>query len=226
MCKNVKQYFLSGQYQLHLFYLMGFTKKEYATYKIVSVSKNRNRLGWLFNNLAFPLLVIISPWILTWVHYYFGTIKFNKTIVEILIGGSVTLLGINVLRTTSTSVADKLDEPKVPMQYNGQLDTLYEEINAIKNKLDRRSWILTFLGWGMYLLQIGQFVDTSRGIIYFVIFFAVILMLVSVIHGRFIYLMKTNLFNQEKMVSLLFSKLLSQGDEYNDLENQLKNLGI
>ncbi|MEJ0106143.1 MAG: hypothetical protein WDO19_27890 [Bacteroidota bacterium] len=213
-------------YELHLFKLLGFSNKDYATYKIISTSKKRNAGAWFFNNLWFPLLVVISPIGLTIVHHYFNTVAYQKTFLEILISGSFTLLGINVIRTASTAISEKLDESMIPAQLSGQVEGLIPEINSIKSKLDRRVWFITFGGWALYLLQIGQFVNTSHSFIYLILVIVIILTFTSILYGRFIFLMKTNVFDTEEVVSLLFGKLIRQRDDFNQLEDLLKKQGL
>lgn len=223
---GIREYISTRKYELHVFRMLGLSNKDYTTFKIVSTAKRKNAGAWFFNNLWFPSLVILSPIILTIVHVYFNTVAYNKSLLEILISGSLTLMGINVIRTASTSVSEKLDESMVPNQFASQTAGLVSEINAIKSKLERRVWFITFGGWFLYLLQIGQFVNASHPIIYLVLVIVVILTLVSVLYGRFIFLMKTNLFDTQEAIGLLFGRLINQNDEFTHLEETLKNQGL
>jgi hypothetical protein len=226
MCKEIVNYFSSKKYQLHLFRLFGFSNKDYATFKILSTSKKRNSGWWFFNNLYFPLMVIVSPIILTIVHNYYNTVAYNKSFIEIIISGSLTLLGINIVRTASTAIGEKLDGTNIPAQLKDQIDSLIAEIDSIKSKLDRRVWFISFFGWGLYLLQIGQFVNNSHSFVYVILLVVIILAITSVLYGRFIYLMKTNIFDREEVVTLLFGKLLSAKDDFTQLESVLQNQGL
>jgi hypothetical protein len=82
------------------------------------------------------------------------------------------------------------------------------------------------MGWGLYLLQIGQFVNTSHPVIYLILIVAVLLTGASILYGHFIYLMKTNLFDREEVITLLFGQLLNQKNEFNQLEELLKKQGL
>jgi hypothetical protein len=226
MRKKVKEYISNRLYELHIFRILGFSGKDYATFKIVSTSKHKNSGTWLFNNFYFPLMVVVSPFILTLVHNTYNTVAYKKTLLEILISGSFTLIGINVIRTASTSISEKLDDSKVPTQFKDQIDNLFGEIDGIRNKLERRVWVISYIGWGLYLLQIGQFVNDSSWVIYIILSIVIILTLASIIHGRFIFLMKTNLFDKEEVVMLLFGKLLGQKNDFKQLEELLKNQGL
>jgi len=226
MYNKIKTYFSSKKYQVHLFRLLGFSNKDYATFKIISTSKKKNAGWWFFNNLYFPLMVVVSPFILTLVHDYYGTVSYKKSLLEILISGSLTLLGINVVRTASTSLGEKLDDSSIPSQFRDQIDNLLGEIQAIKNKLERRVWFISFVGWGVYLLQIGQFINSGKSIIYLILLFVIFLVIASVIYGRFIYLMKLNILDKEEVVTLLFGKLLTTQDDFAKLKNVLNNQGL
>ncbi|RZK04195.1 MAG: hypothetical protein EOO43_22675 [Flavobacterium sp.] len=226
MGKKVREYFKNRVYEYHLFRILGFSLKDYTTFKIASAAKQKNAGVWFFNNLWFPILVIVSPITLTFVHKFWNTVSYSKSLLEILIGGSLTLLGINVLRTSSTAISEKLDKTKVPSQFSEQVDYLIDEIEMIRSKLERKVWIATFLGWGLYLLQMGQLINVNSSMIYIVFVCVVLLTFTSILYGRFIFLMKTNLFDKEEAIRLLFSKLINQKDEFNRLEDLLKSQGL
>lgn len=227
MCKEIIiNYFSNKIYELHLFRVLGFSMKDYATFKIVSTSKQKNSGTWFFNNLYFPVMIIVSPIILTIVHNSFNTVAYHKSFLEILISGSLTLLGINVVRTASTAISEKLDGSKVPQQFADQIDNVFGEIEGIKSKLERRVWIISFTGWGLYLLQIGQFINDSNNLVYLILVCVILLAIASILYGRFIYLMKSNLFDKEEVITLLFGKLLNSKNEFTHLESQLKKQGL
>ncbi|SDP45854.1 hypothetical protein SAMN05428975_1302 [Mucilaginibacter sp. OK268] len=226
MFKKTSIYFSSKKYEVHLFKLLGFTNQEYSTYKIVSIARQKKTKSWFFNNLYFPSMVIISPIFLTIIHNYFNSFAYHKTVTEILIGGSVTLLGINVIRTASTAISEKLIPANVPENFVGRITDLIDEIDIIRNKLERRVWSLSSIGWLLYILQIGQFVNTSHPFIYVILVLVIGLTLISVLHGRFIVLMKTNILDTEDSVTLLFGRLLSQKNDFTDLESKLKEQGL
>lgn len=226
MGKKLKIYFASKKYEVHLFKFLGFTSQEYSTYQIVATARQKRTNLWFFNNLYFPSLVITSPILLSIIHHYFNSIAYHKSLTEILIGGSVTLLGINVIRTASTAISEKLVPNNIPENFVGRVSELVEEIDIIRSKLERRVWYLTYSGWFLYILQVGQFVNTSHPIIYVILAIVISLTLISVLHGRFIVLMKTNILDTEESVTLLFGRLLSQKNDFTDLESKLKEQGL
>ncbi len=226
MFNKLSIYVASKKYEVHLFKILGFTNQEYSTYQIVATARQKRTNLWFFNNLFFPGMVIVSPIFLTIIHNYFNTVAYHKPLTEILIGGSLTLLGINVIRTASTTISEKLIPGNVPENFAGRITDLIDEIDIIRNKLERRVWYLSFGGWGLYILQIGQFVNTSHPFIYVILALVIVLTLVSVLHGRFIVLMKTNILDTEESVTLLFGRLLSQKNDFTDLESKLKEQGL
>lgn len=227
MCKKIKSYFASKKYELHFIKLLGFSEKDYTTFKVISISKKKTAGMWFTNNLYFPLFVIFLPYSLTIVHQLFNTITFDKSLINICISGSITLLGINVLRTSSTIISEKLKYNNVPPDLAPNIEEVELEILAIKKKLATRSWILSVAGLILYFLQIGLFINDSNIIAaYGCVFIICILSLFSILLGRFISLLETNVFDKEEAIRLLFRKLITQKEDYSKLETQLTQQGI
>jgi len=226
MWKKIRAYYSNRMYELHFFKMLGFNEKDYTTYKVVAISKSKTANIWFTNNLYFPLVVIFSPLLLTIVHYCFNTTPFNKSVVEICISGSITLLGINVIRTSSTIIAEKLRYDNVPSEFINKIDEVEAEINALKKKLATKSWILTTIGSFLYFLQIGLFITNKSSAVYWFIFGIIVTSLFSILLGRFISLLETNIFEKEDAIRLLFRKLITQKDDYQNLESQLNNQGL
>jgi hypothetical protein len=223
---SIVNYFKNSIYELHLFKLLGFSANDYSTYKIASLSKRTNRDIWIFNNVLVPVGIIISPYLLTLIHDYFGTVAYSKSIFDILISGSLTLLGINVLRTASTSLSENIDNTKIPKQLVSDFNALQNKIEDIRSKLYRKSWSLTAIGALFYLLQIGQFVNSSNNAMYFVLFFVLFISVYSIFCARFMSLMKSNFIQNEEVIPMLFNRLLKKRDDFNNLEEQLRKKGI
>ena len=226
MFKSINQYFKNKIYEVHLFRLIGIRRNEYATFQIISIPKKNTKTTWLFNNLYFPLIVIFFPYILTIVHIAFNTIPFNKSFLDLAITGSFTMLGINVLRSASTNVTEKFDDLKIPDEYAGNLGTLKDQLNGIKGKLRSMVVAFTFVGGALYLIQVGQFINSTNNWIY--LFFAIILICtsLSIIFGRLIYLIETNFMDNDEVVRLLFKKLINQTNDFNQLADQLSKQGL
>ena len=226
MWKKIEDYFKSKKYELHFFRLLGFSEKDYTTYKVIAISKKKTSGVWFTNNLWFPLVVIFLPFILTLVNYCFKTTTFDKSLVNICISGSITLLGINVLRTSSTIISEKLKYENVPVELVSKIEEVESEILAIKKKLGTRSWVLSVLGLILYFLQIGLFINDKSNAVYGFILIVCGLSFFSIFLGRFISLLETNVFDKEDAIRLLFKKLTTQKDEYLKLEEQLTNQGL
>lgn len=226
MWKKIINYFKSKIYELHFFRLLGFSEKDYTTFKVISISKKKTSGVWFTNNLYFPLVVIFLPYILTIVNYCFQTTTFNKSWVNICISGSITLLGINVLRTSSTIISEKLKYDNVPIDLVPKIEEVESEILAIKKKLATKSWILSIIGLILYFLQIGLFINDSKNAVYWFIVIICLLSLFSIFLGRFISLLETNVFDKEDAIRLLFKKLITQKEDYSKLETQLTNQGL
>lgn len=226
MWNSCKQYFRNRKYEYHGFRIIGFSKKDYTTYKTVSVSKIRSSDNWFFNNLYFPVMVIISPVLLIAIHYFFNTIAYNRSLLDILITGSLTLLGINVLRTASTTMSEKVDLPDKRSADISKYEKLILEVDDIRSKLDRRTWVLTLIGWLVYFSQVGQFVTNSHSVIYIFVIGVILLTFVSIIYGRFIFIMKTNVLGNDEVAKALFGSLPNQSNDYDELKNRLNKQGV
>lgn len=222
----IKRYFIDKVYEVHLFRLIGIRKNEYATFQIISIPKKYAKSTWLFNNLYFPLTVIFFPYILTIVHIAFNTIPFNKSFLDLAITGSFTMLGINVLRSASTAVTEKFDDFRISDEYAGNLGALKDQLNGIKGKLRSMVVAFTFVGGALYLIQVGQFINSTNNWIY--LFFAIIFLCtsLSIIFGRLIYLIETNFMDNDEVVKLLFKKLNDQTNDFNQLADQLSKQGL
>ncbi len=226
MLNKLKRYFSDKIYEIHLFHIIGIKKDEYATFQIISITKRKSRRTWFINNLYFPLIVIFFPYILTIIHIAFNTISFNKNLIDLAITGSLTMLGINVLRSASTAVTDKFEDPKNFEKYEGDLANLKDQLNGIKGKLRSMVVAFTFLGGALYLIQVGQFINSSNGWIYLFFALIVICTTVSIVYGRMIYLIETNFLDNDEVVKLLFTKLDNQTNDFNQLAEQLAKQGL
>jgi|GEM_PF-3028488 len=210
----------------HIFWLVGFSSKEYATIKIISFSKKRNAKVWFFNNLFFPVLIIYAPYIASIIHRKFGTLSFDKSLLELTITGSLSLVGINVLRSASTYIAEKLDESKVPLEYAGSLDNLKSEISAIKGTLKSWVFLLTVLGAFLFLIQAIQLINGDHEAIFYFVLVITVVTALSILAGRFIYLLETNYFDNEEVVRLLFRVVKNQKTDFDKLEGEIKKMGL
>ncbi len=223
---RTKNYFKNKTFEVHFFWLLGFSGKYYAAYKIIATNKRRNRSVWLLNNFIFPIIVILSPFILTIISEHFHTIEFTKSFTAILIGGAISLLGINVLRTSSTIISEKLNYENIPSEYSSKVSEIENEINTLKKRLTGWSWILSAIGFLLYFIQTAQLINESNKVVYWFLLGILAVLLLSLFFGRFISLMESNLFDREEFTKLLFSSLITQNNDYNELETQLKNQGL
>lgn len=223
---GIINYFKNRTFEVHFFWLLGFKSKYYAAYKIIAANKKRNKSIWMLNNFIFPVIVIISPYILTIISEYFHTIEFTKSFTAILIGGAISLLGINVLRTSSTIISEKLNYDNIPSEYSSKVSEIENEINTLKKRLTGWSWVLSAIGFLFYFIQTAQLINDTNKVVYWFLLGILIVLLLSLFFGRFISLMESNLFDREEFTKLLFSSLITQNNDYNELEIQLKNQGL
>lgn len=223
---KICKYFKEKKYQLLFFKIIGFNNNEITTFKIVTHTKKRTARVWYINNLIFPLTVIFLPYVFTLLHYMFDTIDFNKSIQDICISGALTILGINVLRTSSTVFSEKNKHENVPPDLLGNINEVELEIHAMKKRLAARSWVFSVIGMFLYLSQICNFVKNDGFFVYFIISAIVIVSLISIMLGRFISLLETNIFETEDAIRLIFQKLVSRPETYENLKSTLIKQGL
>jgi len=226
MCKKIEKYFSDRIYEKHLFRLIGFSSKEYATIKIIAYSKKQNAKVWYFNNFFFPLCIVYIPYTATIIHNHFQTVPFSKTLLELTITGSLSLVGLNVLRSASTYISEKLDESKIPNQFSNNIDLLKSELSAIKGNLKTFVFALTVIGTLLYIIQAIQLINGTNNVIYYFISVIGLVTFLSILVGRFIYLMETNFFDNEDVVILLFQVVNNQKNEFESLKNQINKIGL
>lgn len=226
MSAVIKDYFSGGTFKKHCFKVIGFSSKEYATIKIIAFSKKKNAKVWYFNNLIFPFLVIYVPYVATVIHRNFNTISFNKTIVDLTITGSLSLLGLNVLRSASTYISEKLDESKIPSEFTNSIDVLKSELSSIKSTLKTWVFSLTVFGTIIYIIQVIQLINGTSNIIYIFIFSIISITALSILAGRFIYLLETNFLDNDEVIRLLFKVVNNQNNDFKKLEDKINQLGL
>lgn len=208
------------------FYCFFFKREDLATYEVVAHVKRKNTGQWYFNNLIFPVLTIFSPIFL----YFFGleskTFVFNRDLVDFVISGSLTLMGLSVLRSAHTNIKDDVDESLLSGHGLAIRKKIVEKINSLRGRLVRWSWVLTSFGWLCYVVQVGQIISKSSSHIqsYIVIFF--VASGASIFIGRFMYLMDTNFLENSAATTLLCEIFKEDKSEEEILRNQLKNQGF
>jgi hypothetical protein len=221
-------YFKKGIYKRHLFkiILFGFTDKDWDTFKIISESKKRNAGAWYENNLVFPLVVVFCPLLFTLTSKYFEKFNFDKGLIEIAISGSLTLVGINILRSAIAGAAEKLDESKIPPDLKDAWPEVVSEINAMKQKLKGRANVFSFVAALFYLIQILQLVQNIEPQIYVAIFMFTAMTAACIILGRFIFLLDTNFLDNSDTAQVLFQCLRNQPADFNNMKDQIAKEGL
>ena len=118
---------------------MGFSKNEIITLRIIAHTKRKHAYNWYVNNMLYPVGLIITPYLFTIISNDLRTLNYTKSFLDILLNGSLCLLGFNVLRGASALIVEKLDESEM---YNSNVqhwNNVKSEIVTIKNKLNNYS---------------------------------------------------------------------------------------
>lgn len=180
----------------------------------------------MMNNVIFPICVILSSalWIIISDNY--ETIDFDKSFITILISGAISLLGINVLRTSSTIISEKLNFDIIPSEFASKASEFEREISTLKKRLTGWSWVLSCIGFFLYFIQTGQLINDTNNVVYWFLAGILLVLVLSLFFGRFISLLESNIFDKEDYTKLLFSCLITQNNDYKELEDKLKNQGL
>lgn len=219
-------YFVSEVYKKHGFLLLGFNKKDYATFQMLSASKKKSRSTWFENNLGWPLFVIFLPWGFALLHRGFNTVAYDKTLLDIAISGSLTLVGINVLRSTFILISDRLDDTKIPEELKDGWPEVLGEIKGMKEKIKWKVWFFSVVGTVLYVIQVTQMVNATVSYIYYILLGIVYIAIVSIFLARFIFLLETNFLEDRDLVEMLFSCLRTQKDDLQKMKTKLAKQGI
>lgn len=219
-------YFVSELYKKHCFLLLGFRKKDYATFQMLSASKKKSRSTWFENNLGWPLFVIFLPWGFALLHRAFNTVAYDRTILEIAISGSLTLVGINVLRSTFILISDRLDDSKIPEHLKDAWPEVLAEIKGMKEKIKWKVWFFSVVGTVLYVVQVIQLINTTEPYVYYVLIGIVYIAIVSIFLARFIFLLETNFLEDKDLIEMLFRCLKSQKNDYENMKTKLAKQGI
>lgn len=209
-----------------LFYCFFFKKEDIAAYEVVAHVKKKNTGQWYFNNLIFPILTVFSPMLLYFFSVDSKTFIFNRDITDFVISGSLTLMGLSVLRSAHTNIKDDVDDSLLSGHGLAIRNKILEKVNSLRGKLVRWSWVLTSFGWLFYVVQVGQIISKNSSYIqsYIIIFF--IASGASIFIGRFMYLMDSNFLENSAATTLLCEIFKEDKSEEEVLRNQLKNQGL
>lgn len=153
------------------------------------------------------------------------TFKYDKNFVDLAVSGGLTLMGLSVLRSAHTNIKDDVDESQLSGQGLIIRNQVVGKINALRGKLVRWSWVLTFFGWLFYVSQVSQIVSSKSSYVVLYIFIFVLTSGLSICIGRFMYLMDTNYLESSAAANVLAEVFKDERTEEEALRDQLKNQG-
>jgi hypothetical protein len=181
-----------------LYTLLLFSRNERDIIKLAVDSKSKKSLIWYRTNLAYPLIIIYFPIILTFVSKDFGKLDFSKSIWELTLTGSFTILGINIMRNSLTYINEKLNTDHLPPNI---IENFNEDVETTKSGLRNCINYLTILGAILYFLQVGLFIDPKSAAVGPYILLIVVICFISVILGRHITVVQANFLDGSERVS-------------------------
>jgi hypothetical protein len=207
--------------------VLWFNQEEREALMVISNKKSKTKSDWYLNNVGWSLLTITFPFFFTLIHLQGGNIAFNKSLLEILFGGSLSLTGFNIIRSASNAVSEKLDESGIYKSDKDAWNVVKREIITIKTRLTNYGNLLSFVGGGIYVAQAMQIIDTKRGSAYWFLIGFLIVFFLSVVVGRLTHLMNMN-FVEQKDIVMHWYKLLESKDKQmlTNVGNQARSEGL
>lgn len=225
----MKRIFISSMNMIRIYvlWIFGLNKSECESLKLISDTKKKYAYNWYFNNVVFSLIIIFTPFLFTIIHRRFGTLSYEKDLLDIALSGSLSLTGLNILRSASTMIAEKLDESKMYENNKEAWSQVKQEIFTIKNKLNIAVFVLTIAGTLSYLFQVTTMVNRSDDAIYWFLFGFVVIFLISVLIGRSLHLMNTNFTDNEDTIRLWHNQLQTRNNQMmTDVGKQAREGGL
>lgn len=225
--KKVQMFFVNEGHSKVILRFMGIGVKEYDALKTISSPKKKLAHNWYVNNVVFPITFsLLVPSLLSGIHTWFGTISYDKSFTDIVLSGSFTLSGLNILRSASTMVAERLDDSKLSDPIKILWLQVREDVAIIKNKLDLALNYLTYAGIISYLLQVSQIIRGTNSVIYVFIIVFCFIFLVSVLIGRLVFVFNANFLSNEDVVKLLYTNISGQSYDNSSLTDKVKQGGL
>jgi hypothetical protein len=203
------------------FFTVVFNKKEADTVLLAIEAKKGAKKYWYINNIITPIGILYFPYLLTLVSKDFGIITFNKTLIQLTLTGAFSMIGINVMRSSLTSVNEAIQKTHITDDelFNG----LIKDVESIKSKLRSLILFLTLLGTLAYFIQVANFIDPQNQHIYPYLFAVIIIFLVSIFFGRLISVVQTNFLDDKSIVEAYIASLaLNHTAEFNSLKEETK----
>ncbi|GGC43010.1 hypothetical protein GCM10011386_39140 [Parapedobacter defluvii] len=179
---------------------------------------------WYANNLIIPIVIIYSPYLLTLLSAHFHKVNFTKSFYELSITGALSLLGINVIRTSSSLLSEKLNENKIPPEF---LKNVTGDIESVRTKLRLWAIMLTFIGGIFYFVQAGTLLDAKETVVKWYVLSFFILCFFSIFIGRIITAIQSNFTDNDNLIAIWMKLLNYKGEEeYANLKNLAEKGGL
>lgn len=222
--KRLLNFFMNSWQVMRKYFFWGLLNETEAETILLAIGvKKTGRKYWYFNNIFIPILIVYTPFLLTEISKDFQVIHFSKTLIELTLTGTFTMIGINVIRTNMTLVNEALEATHIPDK--SMFMVLVKDAESIKSKL--RSWIqlLTWTGAIAYLLEVASLIDPKKPAITPYLIGVIIMFLISVFFGRLIYVMQTNFADDESKIKAWKDSMIRKGHiQFKQLEQEGKLL--
>lgn len=176
-----------------MFKKLFFTENQKALLKECQIANSEEYSQWIIKNVVLPICIIFLPLLI------FIIFKTDvKDFQSLILNGSISLLGVNILfgmssylikfqkkKSQGNENAEHFDEEKL----NQDMYYLREKLNIYKN-------ILVVIGAAFYIVQ--KLFHSYNSDVGFYIFsvLTIIILLLSIMIGRFIFIIKDDFFEK------------------------------
>lgn len=181
---------------------------------------NRNKTGsWYWKNFGIPLLFILTP-------FFFRLFVSDVKILldDILLNGSLTVLGFSVLFSTSSYLIRSTSKGKISRTDYKRKIRIYDELDNMRDKSLNYLWVLALTGFVLYIIQIlGQehlrLVNTSW--LFVLIIFTLI---ASIVFAHLIFNISDDFVDKTMEWDYLFKRLEEDEKETDQLMQKVDKL--
>lgn len=178
-----------------------FSENQINILKECKVANAEDNFQWATKNVVLPVIIIVIP---LFIQLFFPTdVKDFKTLI---FNGSISLIGINILFGMSTYLIKvnrtEKSKPKGTQDGQGNVsdekenDKLSQDVVNLRGRLDDYKNILVFVGGIFYVIQALYGNYNSNTLFYTFLGFTVLVLIFSILIGRYMFIIKDDFFDK------------------------------
>jgi hypothetical protein len=172
-----------------------FSKDQIKILSECRLANSEDNYQWMTKNVVIPIVIVLMPLI---IQAFFSTqVTDYKTLI---FNGSISLLGVNILFGMSTYL---IKVNRIEKREKGEIDNLNtdeekklnQDVIDLRSRLDDYKNILVVVGSVFYIVQ-ALWKYNSNIHFYIFLLFTVLILTLSVIIGRYMFIIKDDFFEK------------------------------